>query len=267
LVSKHPAVDEVIRKPPSRVNEEFIKKHNITLMYHAFTDGEDIREMSFDVAKRLGIFRELAFTHDASKLQIVEQCQTWSDVWEKKGAENTDDLKLLNGYEQTDIDAERLVSHINEVLGISPIHSILDVGCGAGYVAQFITNNDYVGIDKSASLVSKMIGCTGKVAVRSDANALPFKDKAFDFVVCIGVFQYFPDKMYAQEVIDEMHRVAKKGIYIGTVRHVTHTARKEKHLYPGPTTHLCFVADDFASFTRTETNYSPGEYFDFYKKL
>lgn len=142
----------------------------------------------------------------------------------------------------------------------------LDVGCGAGLVARLI-QNDYIGIDSSGSLVSKLISCTGKTAIRAVANNIPFKDQSFDFVICIGVFQYFPDKKYAQEVIHEMQRVARLGVYIGSVRHTTHTTKKENHIYSGQISHLCYTLDDFPSFTQTETNYSSAEYFDVYKML
>lgn len=129
LVSKHPAVDEVILKPPLRVDEDFIQKHGITLIFHAFANKEDSKKQDqyFDVAKRMGIFREIEYMQGVSTTQIINECKTWSDVWEKKGTVATEDLRLLNGYEQTGVEPDRLVAHMNKMLGISCTHSMWDV--------------------------------------------------------------------------------------------------------------------------------------------
>lgn len=57
LVSKHPAVDEVIQNPPLRVDKAFIEEHGICLIYHAFASKEDATKHDdfFRVAKEMGI--------------------------------------------------------------------------------------------------------------------------------------------------------------------------------------------------------------------
>ena len=55
--------------------------------------------------------------------------------------------------------------------------------------------------------------------VQCEAACLPFKENYFDRVLCYNVFQYFPGRKYAGEVIKELFRVTKKGgiIMIGDV--------------------------------------------------
>ena len=64
---------------------------------------------------------------------------------------------------------------------------------------------------KDFSMKSRFVQC--------EAANLPFKDSYFDRVLCYNVFQYFPSKEYAREVIKELLRVTKKGgiIMIGDV--------------------------------------------------
>jgi len=152
----------------------------------------------------------------------------WKNVWEKKGNLKIKDLKELDGYEATTIDPKKVSDNIKEILEIEKTDKILEVGCGAGMLAQYI-ECDYVGIDYSKSLVKKHIKILNNPVLVAEANNIPFKDKYFDKVFAYGIFHYFEDKKYASDVVKELKRVCKGKIFIGDLPERSH--RKEHLLY------------------------------------
>ncbi len=268
LVRNHPDVDRVIENPPLALTHDFIEAHGITLVYHAFADHADSEKQNkyFQVPIELGIFREVEYTKEISTTKILSECKSWADIWYRKGQVDTTDLRLLNGYENTEFDPTKVVKQFANLFDVQPSDSVLEVGCGAGLIAQHI-ENPYVGTDLSGSLVSKLITCTGKTAIQCEASRLPFKDESFDYILCNGVFQYFEDKAYSQRALREFARVARKGIYIGSIRKTTHEQKLGKHLYSGPTTHLCHTLDEFANYDEIPTSYSPAEYFSVVRRF
>jgi ubiquinone/menaquinone biosynthesis C-methylase UbiE len=153
----------------------------------------------------------------------------WHKIWEKKGLTETDDLAVLNGYEYTDITPKEVAQRIRQVLDIKSEDSVLEVGCGAGAVAAHLGECNYVGVDYSRALVQKHIEILHHQVLCCEANHLIFKDKSFDIVFCFSVFQYFPSKEYARQVIEEMKRVARRVVYISDLAVKSH--RKEHSVY------------------------------------
>lgn len=150
----------------------------------------------------------------------------WLDVWERKGSLETKNLSVLDGYEYTEISPEQVARRITEVLDIKKEDKVLEVGCGAGAIAEFL-ECDYVGVDYSRSLVRKHIELLNHQVLWGEASNLIFKDKSFDIVFCFSVFQYFPNKEYARQAMKEMIRVAKKKVYIADLAVKSH---RQEHL-------------------------------------
>jgi len=155
----------------------------------------------------------------------------WREVWERKGNLETGDFKVLDGSERHPRGLDRkIVDSVVTHLSISQSDKVLEVGCGAGMLAQHLMHQcHYVGVDYSSSLVRKHIALLGNEVVRSEANNLPFEDRSFDKVFSWGVFLYLGTPEYASEVIDEMARVCKPegSIYIGDL---TTTSHRSNHL-------------------------------------
>lgn len=156
-----------------------------------------------------------------------KKMENWREIWERKGRYISCDLKFLDGFEDTEIDFYLVVCGIVESLKIGKEDSILEVGCGAGALAQYFKSQSYVGIDYSKSMVRRHIELLRNSVLYGEADDLPFKNKSFDHVICFSVFQYFPDKEYAMEALKEFSCVARKGIYIGDIPERSH---RESHL-------------------------------------
>ena len=88
----------------------------------------------------------------------------------------------------------------------------------------------YTGIDYSVPIIEKhkILFPHHEVYV-SEANKLSFESFSYDWVFCFGLFQYLENYEYAERVISEMKRVAKKGIFIGDLK--TKPTRKEHFVY------------------------------------
>ena len=168
----------------------------------------------------------------------------WHEIWEKKGDLDTKDLVLLDGFENRQVNPEKIANKISNQLDLNKDDRILEIGCGAGMIAQYLKCN-YVGLDYSKSLVKKHIQILNNSVLHGSANNLLFRDKAFDKVFCYSVFHYFKNKNYAIEVINEMKRVSKKMIFIGDLPFKSH----EKE-------HLLFDRKDFGDWIITDGFYN-----------
>jgi len=157
----------------------------------------------------------------------------WKAIWDSKGKSQSDDLLFLDGYEHLDIDfsSKEISNRILELTKAKPENTILEVGCGAGFLAREMQDYDYWGVDYSESLIKKHLNLFPKHKVMpAEADRLPFKNKSFDIVFCYGVFQYLPSTKYAEKVIEEMTRVAKKAVFLGDLK--KKQTRKQHYVYP-----------------------------------
>ncbi len=91
---------------------------------------------------------------------------------------------------------------------------ILDVGCGVGLMTRALTErNEVWGLDISFGLL-EIARLHGLEVVRGSGDSLPFPDKAFDLVLCVGVLPYFEDP---EGILKELCRVtSKKGALVVT---------------------------------------------------
>jgi SAM-dependent methyltransferase len=176
-----------------------------------------------------------------------ESKETWKQIWTRKGRADSSvtDLLAYDGYEATKVDMEEVASQIIKRLDIHKKDRVLEVGCGAGALAQYL-DCDYVGIDYSPTLVQKHIEFLQNSVLTGEAADLPFKDKSFDKVICYGVYLYFENKEYAERATKELLRVARKGVLIGEIPMRSH--REE---------HLLFSKEEFRGWDISDGFYDP----------
>jgi ubiquinone/menaquinone biosynthesis C-methylase UbiE len=89
---------------------------------------------------------------------------------------------------------------------------VLDLGCGPGDGTAQLTDAgaEAIGLDYSQGMIASARNeprLKGRL-LRGDAGWLPFRDAAFDKVVCTNSFHHYPDHFKA---LREMRRVLKPG--------------------------------------------------------
>jgi malonyl-CoA O-methyltransferase len=83
---------------------------------------------------------------------------------------------------------------------------LLDAGCGTGKLARLVPEHDITQLDVAFAMCFKAAELGP--AANGTVDALPFKDAAFDGVVCSLVLQWVP---HWREALAEMGRVLKPG--------------------------------------------------------
>lgn len=94
---------------------------------------------------------------------------------------------------------------------------ILEVGCGNGDLSNYISvnyNMNVTGVDfstesiKIANAKKELFNAKTSSFQVADAQALPFENDEFDFIVSCECLEHVPDP---QKMINELYRVIKKG--------------------------------------------------------
>ncbi len=101
----------------------------------------------------------------------------------------------------------QMTGRLGRMLGLSSASRVLDVACGKGTSAVFLSKEfgcEVVGIDygdqsvEAARSLARAEHVDARVQFeRSDAETLPFSDGSFDAIVCECAFCTFPDKAAA----------------------------------------------------------------------
>ena len=113
-------VDETIITDMLIMTNDFLSENNITHVFHAFGDSNDEEKQSlfFKIPKDMGIFIPIEYNKGISTTEIIES-NDWANIWEKKGAINTQDAYLLNGWEETEFKPEILIKNIEKNLNMN----------------------------------------------------------------------------------------------------------------------------------------------------
>lgn len=112
-----------------------------------------------------------------------------------------------------------------ELLSLSASETVLDIGCGNGYVLNLLANRyscQFTGIDISESMIETASQRNVKFLKDGKMNFLcknavdmPFADNSFDKAFTINTV-YFWDSL--ENVLAEIHRILKpKGLFINTL--------------------------------------------------
>jgi len=90
---------------------------------------------------------------------------------------------------------------------VKPFGRVLDLGCGTGFVSEFLRECKVIGLDLSESMVRAYRERFG-VGVVGNAEELPFKDESFDFVLSNFALHWTDWKKSIKEAL----RVSKVGV-------------------------------------------------------
>src|SRR5215472_12267630 len=90
---------------------------------------------------------------------------------------------------------------------IEPGHKVLDVGCGARPFA-LATHLADLSLKNNSARFDLPIPLMGRPFVECSVEALPYRDKEFDFIYCAHVLEHTKDPARACK---EIMRVGKRG--------------------------------------------------------
>ncbi|HWO93648.1 MAG TPA: methyltransferase domain-containing protein [Dehalococcoidia bacterium] len=106
-----------------------------------------------------------------------------------------------------------------EELGLEAHHSILDIGCGRGSLARYLSRvvrfeAPPVAMDVSTVMLRLALQDADEEApvslVAGSASSLPFEDNTFDFVIVAHVWKHLDDRVFLHNLF-EIERVLRPG--------------------------------------------------------
>lgn len=136
-----------------------------------------------------GASRIASFISDGAGSTIdPETVRSFGEEWGKFHGFSEEELERI-GAEYFDIVDDKM---------IGPAAVALDVGCGSGRWAQYLSRRTgfVEAVDPSSAIIQAAARLEGAENVRvtqAGVGALPFPDGSFDFVLCLGVLHHLPD--------------------------------------------------------------------------
>ena len=121
---------------------------------------------------------------------------------------------LAQGYDELHGEEQRKkMKIIRDNIVISPDSKILDIGCGTGISTDF--ECECIGIDPSEKLIEEAIKKDKDkkhkyiVGKAEELDRFGFKDKEFDYVLCVSAVHHFND---FDKCLKEINRISKKAV-------------------------------------------------------
>jgi 2-polyprenyl-3-methyl-5-hydroxy-6-metoxy-1,4-benzoquinol methylase len=109
--------------------------------------------------------------------------------------------------------ASKILSVLSDFLGKRlRERRILDIGCSSGIISNFIADRVQLIVGTDVDISSVFFANREKKLnsrfLPSDAQALPFREEAFDIVICAHIYEHVPA---ARKLMREIHRVLRPG--------------------------------------------------------
>lgn len=97
------------------------------------------------------------------------------------------------------------------------IKTILDVGCGSGWLINYLNHRSFKaqGCDKADEAVklAKKIVKPSSLVIKASATKLPYQDSSFDAILGVSIIEHLT-RTEAKKFLAEAHRVLKKDGWI-----------------------------------------------------
>jgi ubiquinone/menaquinone biosynthesis C-methylase UbiE len=117
---------------------------------------------------------------------------------------------------------ELMAAWLEAALTATQPYRVLDVGCGTGYVVnwlrRFALAGEPIGVDLSAHALAFGRGRGAQALALATANCLPFSSADFDLVVCLDTIQHVAPVGADQVSLNEFARLLRPGghLYLRT---------------------------------------------------
>lgn len=156
-----------------------------------------------------------------------------------------------------------VIPTFKEHFGLTAGSSVLDVGCGKGFMLHdlsfLIPGISVKGVDISQYAIANAIEDMRPHVQVADAKALPFPDKSFDIVISINTIHNL-ERDECGQALREIERVSRMGAFI-TVDAYRTSAERERMFAWNLTAKTIMSVDEWKAFF-AEVGYT-GDYFWF----
>jgi SAM-dependent methyltransferase len=143
-----------------------------------------------------------------------------------------------------------VVPTLREHFGLDGKSSLLDVGCGKGFMlhdlAAMVPGLALKGIDISSYAIDRAIEDMKPHVQVADARALPFAEKSFDVVIAINTIHNLEREACGQ-ALREIGRVARRGAFVTVDAYRTEEER-ERMLAWNLTAQTIMHVDEWKAF-------------------
>ncbi len=169
-----------------------------------------------------------------SEIDLLEKYPKTQREVEERGQEKTeDDRKIARQFGKDYFDGDRrfgyggytyqsrfwqpVVPTFIEYYGLDDESTILDVGCGKGFMlhdfAQALPGVNLKGVDISDYAIANAMETVKPFIVKADAKELPFEDKSFDLVISINTIHNLPIEE-CKKALTEIQRVSRRDSFV-----------------------------------------------------
>ncbi len=114
---------------------------------------------------------------------------------------------MISQKEAMEFYNEKIYSCFHSVKG-----DIIDLGCGGGFITQFIANLDHVREVFGLDIQDSTVGKENKVTfIKDDISNISkyFKEKSVDYIVHRDVFMFISD---TKQYFDDVSKIVKRGV-------------------------------------------------------
>lgn len=114
----------------------------------------------------------------------------------------------------------KYLAAISDLVDLTGVDQILDVGCGEGFVARHLSRQcrvvQPVGVDLDSELltVAQRLN-TGSTFLQADIGHLPIRDDAYDLVLCNEVLEHLH---HPDSALNELERVTRQYCIVSVPR-------------------------------------------------
>ena len=169
-----------------------------------------------------------------SEIDLLEKYPKTQRKVEERGEEKTeDDRRIARQFGKEYFDGDRrygyggytyqsrfwqpVVPTFIEYYGIDDESSILDVGCGKGFMlndfANALPDATLKGVDISEYAVANAMEIMKPFITCGNAKELPFEDQSFDLVVAINTIHNLPIEE-CKQALREIQRVSRRDAFV-----------------------------------------------------